>query len=163
MNGIQLAPMQQTLQAIQEDPTLKLKKWSVHAAWQTGVKNQVTIREFPPVIMDEPLPLGGTDEGPNPVEMLIGAAASCYAITFELLATQQGITHHEVTAEVEANLNAAVFLGLEEGDGGITDTVITLKAVTSADKAQVEEIANAALGKSPVLASLKNNCRVVLA
>ncbi len=145
---------------IKEDPSLKMKNWQARIDWKSGVENTLKIRNFDPIKIDEPEQLGGTDKGPNPVELLIGTAASCFSITFQVLASQQGITLEEVSVGIEADLNAAVFLGLEEGNGGILDPVITLKAKTTANKKQVEEIAQAALQKSPVLLSMKAEIRL---
>ncbi|WP_217587177.1 OsmC family protein [Lentibacillus saliphilus] len=155
MNGIQFEAVEQTVKAISEDPSLKMRDWHAKINWETGVKNTLQIRDFAPMVVDEPAPLGGTDEGANPVEMLIGAAGSCFAITFEVLSSQQGIELESVEVNVEAGLNAAVFLGLEEGDGGVLNPTINLTAKTSATKEQVEEIAKVALQKSPVLNSMK--------
>lgn len=160
MNGINFAAVEQTMKMIKEDPSLKMRDWHANIQWKSGVENTLKIRDFDQITIDEPEVLGGTDKGPNPVELLIGAAASCFSITFQVLASQQGITLEEVSADIAADLNAAVFLGLEEGDGGIIDPVVTLKAKTSANKEQVEEIAQIALQKSPVLLSMKAKIRL---
>lgn len=39
---------------------------------------------------DEPLDAGGTNEGPTPVEMFMGALGSCIAITMRLYAERKG-------------------------------------------------------------------------
>ena len=96
------------------------------------------------------------------MECLIGAAGSCFAITFEVFASQNGIKLEKVEVDIEADLNAAVFLGLEEGDGGILNPIIKLKAVTSASEEEVKKIANLALAKSPVLVSLKAKLELVM-
>lgn len=160
MNGMNFATVEKTIQAMKEDHSQKIKSWQAKVTWETGVKNAVQIRDFAPIIMDEPQPLGGSDEGANPVEMLIGTAGSCFAITFEVLASQQGIHLDSVEVIVDADLNAAVFLGLEEGEGGIINPTIHLHAKTSASKKQIEEIANIALQKSPVLASMKSDLQL---
>lgn len=154
MNGINFKALEQTTKMLKEDPSLKMRNWKASIEWKSGVENTMKIRDFDPIKIDEPEILGGTDLGPNPVELLIGTAGSCFSITFQVLASQQGITLEEVNADIEADLNAAVFLGLEEGDGGIIDPVMTLTAKTSADEKKVEEIAQMALEKSPVLLSL---------
>lgn len=163
MNGINFPALEQTTKMIQEDPTLKMRNWQAKIDWKSGVENTLKIRDFDPITIDEPTLLGGTDKGPNPVELLIGTAGSCFSITFQVLASQQGITLEEVSVNIEADLNAAVFLGLEEGDGGILNPVITLKAKTSANEKQVEEIAQIALQKSPVLMSLKASVQLEIA
>lgn len=161
MNGINLKKMEETVQAIQKDPQLKMRNWQARVKWLGGVKNEVKIRDFAPFITDEPETLGGTDEGSNPVENLIAAALSCFIITFEVMATEAGYTLEQVEGEIEADLNAAVFLGLEEGDGGIIDPKIKLTVKSSATKEQIEQVAKKALKKSPVLASMKATVQLV--
>lgn len=155
MNGINLEKAQQTAMALQANPENKMVKWQATVTRENGVKNEIRIRDFAPYYTDEPETLGGTDKAPNPVEYLIGAAASCFSITFQVMASQKEIELQKVEANIEAELNAAVFLGLEEGDGGIQNTIITLNAKTSAPKEVVEAIAREAIKNSPVLASLK--------
>ncbi|PAQ14692.1 osmotically inducible protein OsmC [Bacillaceae bacterium SAOS 7] len=160
MNNISLEVLQQTAMGIQNDPSLGMTKWSAQVNWKDGVQNDLSIRNFPTLTTDEPAPLGGTDKGPNPIEYLIGAAASCFAITFEVMATQKGMTLKQVEVTIEANLNAAVFLGIEEGDGGILNPIIHLNVDTDGTKEQIQEIAEIALTKSPVLASLKKDIQL---
>ncbi|HHY73751.1 MAG TPA: OsmC family protein [Bacillus bacterium] len=162
MNGINFEKMKQTITAIQANPEQKIVKWHASASWENGVKNEICIRDFAPYYTDEPKVLGGTDVAPNPVEYLIGAAVSCFIITFEVLASQKGIKLQNVRADIEADLNAAVFLGIEEGDGGILNPVITLNTKTSATKEVIEEIVNEALLKSPVLVSLQATMQVIV-
>lgn len=154
MNNINFQAVEQTVGAMKEDPKLAMKKWFAHVEWENGVQNRLTIRDFDSIMVDEPQPLGGTDIAPNPVEYLVGAAASCFAITFEVLASQRGFKLEKVDVFMEADLNAAVFLGLEEGKGGILEPKLRLKAKTSASEKEIKEIADIALTKSPVLLSL---------
>lgn len=162
MNQIALDTVKQTALAIQQNPDLKMKDWSAHIEWKNGVQNTVSIRDFDSFLMDEPATLGGTDKAPNPVEYLIGAAGSCFAITFEVMASQQGIQLDRVDVTIEAGLNAAVFLGLEEGDGGILNPVIRLNAKGKASKDELKAIAETALAKSPVLNSLNKDIQLVV-
>ncbi|WP_048600959.1 OsmC family protein [Rubeoparvulum massiliense] len=162
MNNIHLDVMENTAKAIAANPELKMRKWAANVQWKNGVQNEVKIRDFAPFFMDEPDTLGGTNIAANPVEVLIGAAASCFAITFEVMASQKGIKLENVDVQIEADLNAAVFLGLEEGEGGILNPVIRLKAVTSASKEQIEEVARVAITKSPVVLSLNTDINLIV-
>lgn len=162
MNNIALDAMQQVSNTIKEKPELGMKKWTAHINWKDSTENNVFIRDFPPIIIDEPAQLGGTDKGANPVEYLIAATVSCFVITFEVFASQQGIKLEKVDAYIEADLNVAVFLGIGEGNRGILNPVIKLNAVTDAPIDKVREIANLALSVSPVFNSLNTKVELVV-
>lgn len=162
MNNINFKAMEQVAEGIKENPELGMKKWTANLKWKDGTENTVFLRDFTPLIIDEPNQLGGTDKGANPVEHLIAAAVSCFAITFEVFASKAGIKLEEVSVDIEADLNVAVFLGIVEGDLGILNPVIRLRASTSASKEKVKEIANLALSTSPVIKSLNTNVTLII-
>lgn len=162
MNNIALDAVQQVVAEIKGKPELGIKRWTAHINWKDGTENNAFIRDFAPIVIDEPAQLGGTDKGPNPVEYLIASAVSCFAITFEVFTSQQGIKLEKIDAYIEADLNVAVFLGIEEGEGGILNPVIKLNAVTTAPRDKVSEIADLALSVSPVLKSLNTKVQLVL-
>lgn len=154
MNNINFSSVEEAMKAMTEDRSLAMKNWKANISWVDGTQNKVKIRDFNEFIVDEPAPLGGTDLGPNPVEYLIAAAGSCFAITFQVMASQKGIKLNSVETEIEADLNAAVFLGIEEGDGGILDPKIRIKVDSSASDEELKNIMTLALSKSPVIISL---------
>jgi putative redox protein len=53
------------------------------------------------VVADEAEDDGGTDEGPNPQELLAASLASCSAITMEMYATRKGWDIGEVIVDVD--------------------------------------------------------------
>jgi putative redox protein len=59
------------------------------ATRHSGFRHTVTIRQHE-LTADEPVESGGTDEGPSPLELLVGSLASCVAITTEMYATRKG-------------------------------------------------------------------------
>lgn len=50
---------------------------------------------------DEPVPVGGTDSGPNPYELLLGSLAACTCITLALYCRHKKIALESVTASYE--------------------------------------------------------------
>ena|SRR4249919_2583033 len=53
------------------------------------------------IVTDEPLTLGGTDEGPAPHELLPAALASCIATMIALYADRHGLEIGDARVEVE--------------------------------------------------------------
>ncbi len=52
-------------------------------------------------IADEPADLGGTDEGPNPYELLLGALSACTSITLAMFARRKGMTLDSISVRYE--------------------------------------------------------------
>ncbi len=63
-------------------------------------RHTVQVREHQ-MTVDEPVPAGGDDTGPDPQELLAASLASCTAITREMYAARKGwdIGHVEVDVE----------------------------------------------------------------
>lgn len=155
MNNISLDAINQFKEGIEKDITSGALKLNAHLVWEDGTKNKVTIRDFSPIVIDEPELLGGTNKSPNPVEYLLTGAAACFSISFEILASQQGIKLEKVSTDIEADVDFAVFFGIKDGERGITNPTIKLQVVSSASYEKIKDIANLALSASIVLNSLK--------
>ena len=58
---------------IVESPEVAATVWHADVTWKGGFRSESKVRDFDPVVSDEPESLGGTDRGPNPVEQLLAA------------------------------------------------------------------------------------------
>ena len=63
------------------------------------------------VVIDEPTMLGGTDLGPNPVELLLAALGGCLNVLVASWAAQHQVDLQGVTTEVEGRLDVDGFMG----------------------------------------------------
>ena len=59
--------------------------------WKGDFKSEASIREFAPLVSDEPEALGGTDSGPYPLEKILAAYGNCLAVGYAANATIAGI------------------------------------------------------------------------
>lgn len=162
MNNISLDAINQFGEGIEKDINSGVIKLNAHLDWEDGTKNNVVIRDFFPIVTDEPEFLGGTNKAPNPVEYLLSGAATCFSTTFEIFASQQGIKLEKVSTDIEADIDLAVFFGIKDGERGITDLTINLNVVSSAPIETIEEIANRACSASIVLNSLKAKVKLTV-
>jgi uncharacterized OsmC-like protein len=79
-------------------------QFSVESQLIEGLRCNTKVRQFN-VTVDEPPTAGGTDAGPNPVELVLVALASCQEITYRLYAEHLGISLDFISIKLDANLD----------------------------------------------------------
>ena len=91
------------------------KIYTAHAwgEWTGGVRSEITIRHFEPIVMDEPESLGGNDTGPNPMEYLLGALIGCKTVVFALVAKEHGFTYSDLKFDLKGSLDVRGLEGVE--------------------------------------------------
>jgi uncharacterized OsmC-like protein len=111
-----------------------------------GLRSETKIRQFS-VTVDEPPSLGGTDAGPNPVELVLAALATCQEITYRAYATALGIPLEAVAVKLEGTLDLRGFFAVKEGvRAGFSEVrgVVELKSSASAaDLAKLKDVVDA--------------------
>src|SRR5919199_4150559 len=63
---------------------------SVDARWDGGLRCRVSAGRFE-LIVDEPESVGGTDQGPQPTELLLASIASCFTLAMAFAAGKRGV------------------------------------------------------------------------
>ena len=123
---------------------------------KNGLRADIDIRDFK-LTSDEPVALGGNDEGPNPVEIVLGAFASCQEIVIKAYASVLDIAVEEINVEVTGNLDLRGFFNLAEVRPGYEN--ITFKTTITTDEDNIEKLENLkyfAVNKCPVMDILQN-------
>ncbi len=75
---------------------------------------------------DEPVDAGGTDTGPNPYELLLGAVAACTCITLSMYAGRKGIAVDSIS--VQYNHDKVHADDCEECDDDASGFIDTVRA-----------------------------------
>lgn len=65
-----------------------IRKKMVHVSNQSGMKAVIDCGEFGSLVTDEPIPHGGTGEGPSPMQVVLGALCGCESVTFNRTAAE---------------------------------------------------------------------------
>lgn len=91
-----------------------LVKIAATAKWDEGVRSTHTIRDFEGFPMDEPVHLGGTDTGANPLEFIAAALNGCKAVMIPLIANEQGFAFTAIHFDTTGIVDARGLMG-EEG------------------------------------------------
>lgn len=127
-----------------------------HGKSENSTKLVVVARSFE-IIVDEPENLGGTNDGPNPVEYIIAAISGCLNVVGHLVAKEMGFTLRGLEISAEGDLDPAKFMGqTTEGRAGYTVIRVTMKPDTDADQATLEKWLEIVESRCPVSDNLAN-------
>jgi uncharacterized OsmC-like protein len=126
MNGLDLARMAQTVDALKSNPELAQFRFRASNRWIGGGENHSTIMGFygagaedtsrsRPFLFTngEPPVLLGHNEGANPVEFLLHALAGCVTTTTVLHAAARGIAIESLSTELEGDIDLQGLLALD--------------------------------------------------
>jgi len=99
--------------AVAADDDAALATFSATSRQIAGLHSRVNSRDFF-LDVDEPEALGGTDKGPNPVELILAALASCQEITYRLYADRLGIPLDGISVHLEGDIDLRGFTAASE-------------------------------------------------
>ncbi|WP_079911298.1 OsmC family protein [Paenibacillus sp. 32352] len=117
---------------------MAITTFKASAHLQQGVAVKVQSRQFEFTI-DEPKSLGGTDTGPNPVEVVLGALGACQSIVARVYAPKFDINLKDFRVEVEGDLDLDGFFKRSDVRPGYSDIRYTFHIKTDAPKERVEQ------------------------
>ena len=147
---------------LREQPDQAVAIFSADSRQVEGLRSEIKIRQFS-LVVDEPPSLGGTDAGPNPVELVLAALAACQEITYRAYATALGVPLESVSVKLDGSLDLRGFFAVSEavrpGFSAVRGTV-TLKSSASPEAlAKLKEVVDA---HCPVLDILRAPVPVAL-
>jgi uncharacterized OsmC-like protein len=103
----------ETQAALRADPTKAVATFASSSQLKEGLRSEAKLRDHK-VTVDEPASLGGTDKGPNPVELVLAALGSCQEITYRAYATALGIPLDGVRVELAGDLDLRGFFAVDD-------------------------------------------------
>jgi uncharacterized OsmC-like protein len=172
LNDVNLDEIKKVDAAVRQDPALGKCGFYAKSTWQRGTKTQVSIgritgagggAEMAPatrrftITVDEPPFLGGVDNAPNPVEVLLSALAGCVTAGIATNAEMFGVPIDAMDIELEADVDARGMLGHDKSvRNGVTDIRYTVTIQSPASEEQVRKCKETIDRKSPVRDTLAN-------
>lgn len=172
LNGVAVSALNDTIEAIKEEPKIADFRFKLKNRWIDGSLNRSEIKEFygackwddqrkvPFVYENDEAPaLLGQDTAPNPVEYLLHALAGCMTTTMVYHAAAKGIKIDEIESEFEGELDLHGFLKLDSSvRNGFKVIHARFKVKSSASAEQLKELAT----QSPVYDMIANPVPVAL-
>jgi uncharacterized OsmC-like protein len=177
VNGVNVDHLVGTIEAVKGNPALAKCKFRAETEWISGGHSRTTIRSFyaagqedtsraQPFSLegDEPPVLLGENHGPNAVEVVLHALASCLAVGFIYNAAAMGIHVEELSFKLEGDLDLHAFLGLsEQTRPGYENIRLIYRVRSDAPREKVIELCNYVQKTSPVLDIIRNPVPVTVA
>ena len=148
------------IKSIQNNPEQAHVVFRANSKLEHGFLADVNVRNFN-FKSDEPIELGGTNQGPNPVEYVLGAFAACQEIVIKAYATVLGIQLNSVEVDVEGDLDLHGFLNLTEARPGFTSVRYNTKIeTTETDSVKLQQLEELSIKRCPVLDIVRNAVQV---
>lgn len=113
------------------------------------------------IIIDEPKELGGDDQAPNPVELLLSALGACQSIVARTFAKKFEIDLQNFWVELEGDLDTDGFLGKSDIRPGFLTIRYTFHIKTNASEEKVEEFKKYIEAHCPVGDTIANTVNLV--
>jgi uncharacterized OsmC-like protein len=168
-NGVDVATLFATLDAVKENPAIAKFQFRARNAWQGGTHSRSEYGDFfgagqemrhknvTVVESDHPEVLVGADHAPTPVEYLLHAIAACLTSGIANIASARGVTLTKVSSTVEGDIDLLGILGLsDEVRNGYEQIKVTFHVEGDADDATLREIVDQSRRRSAVYDAITN-------
>jgi len=119
----------------------------------------VQIRDFS-ITIDEPERVGGTNKGPNPVEVLLGSLGACLDFTGSLVAKEMGYDLEDFQLDVEGKLDPRGVRGDENVPAGLQEIRVKVTKIEGIPEEEITGFLEAVKKRCPVDNTLKKGVDV---
>lgn len=124
-----------------------------------GFESEVQIRDFS-ITIDEPKRVGGTNKGPNPVEVLLGSLGACLDFTGTLVAKEMGFELVDFQLEIEGKLDPRGVMGDESVPVGLQGIRVKVTKIEGIPDEDLPSFLEAVEKRCPVDNTLEDGVRV---
>jgi uncharacterized OsmC-like protein len=124
VNGLDLAALGATVEAIENDAAKAKVAFNVTTRWTGQTRSESVVDGYDlagehitrshKIVADEPGELLGTDSAPNPQELLMAAFNACITVGYVAGASLKGITLESLEIRTRGELDLRGFLGLTD-------------------------------------------------
>ena len=160
INGLDLAALEETVEAVTKDPGCGAVEFKVRTEWTGQTRSETTVRSYRlggeeversfTIVADEPHELLGANSAPNPQELLMSAVNACMTVGYVAQASVRGITLDSCVIEMHGELDLRGFLGIDESvPPGYRRLHYTVHLSGDGTREQYEEMHRAVMATSP--------------
>jgi len=141
------------LEFFKKKPEAAIYKPKVSSRHVEGLYTETKVREHL-VLSDYGEAAGGTNQAPNPIELLLSAIAACIEAAFYEFAVHEGFTIHSLSVDVEGTLDLRGLFMIDDVAAGFRDVKYVFTIETPDDEKKIRELAEKVISHCPVVDSL---------
>ncbi|MDY6775272.1 MAG: OsmC family protein [Halobacteria archaeon] len=167
VNGLPTQKLESLLEDVNQNPEAASFTFRSETEWTGGFSSVTRISDFDhngetvespefEIVGDEPEALLGEREGPNAVELLLGAVGSCLSVTYAGHAAAKGIEIEDMEFEFEGELDLRGFLGIGDVRPGYDEISCRLSIETEASEEEIESLHEEVKQTSPLYDNVTN-------
>lgn len=160
VNDINVSAFHEVVEDVTADPAKGLVEFSVKTRWQGQTRSRTVIDSYTiggekvmrhfEIDADEPEELLGTNQEPNPQELLMAAVNACMTVGYVANAAVRGITLDTLSIETKGELDLQGFLGISDKVKPGYDTITQVVRIGgNGTPEQFQEIHEAVMKTSP--------------
>jgi uncharacterized OsmC-like protein len=147
--------LSKTAQGIQANPVMSRVVFEAQTALVEDVRCTGKVRNFAPIVVDEPPELGGGDKGVNPAELVLVALGACQEIMYSALASMMGIKLDEVKVDLKGTLDLKGLFGMDPNiPPGYQKITYETTLKSPAPKEELDKLVEAVERHCPILDTL---------
>lgn len=141
-----------TMAGIQSSPNSSNVVFRADTEWMEDVRCMATVRDFDPIIVDEPPELGGQDTSANPVELVLVALGTCQEIMYAAYASVMDIQLDSVKVSARGYLDLKGLFGLDPAvPAGYKRITFETQIESPADEDKLRALIETVESRCPVL------------
>ena len=160
VNGFDLNVIEQAGAALAANPAMAQSTFRARTEWQGQLRSRTEIDSYElagqriprkhRIMSDEPVELLGSNEAPNPQELLLAALNACMMVGFVATASQAGLRIDSLAIESECSLDLRGAFGLDPNvKPGAEKIVYTIRVKGSGTQEQFDAVHREMTTKSP--------------
>ena len=159
-NGVDMESVNAVVETMQKDPEGGRRTLSGITTWNSGAHSTTVVRNFT-VPADEPNAIGGSNQAPCPMELVLTGLSACIAIGIAYSAAEDEVEVNSIEIEVEGDLDLrGLFEVSSDVRPGFEEIRVTVRMDADAPQEKLEELVNHGYRRSPVADSLEGKVPV---
>ncbi|MFZ0721897.1 MAG: OsmC family protein [Xanthobacteraceae bacterium] len=127
----------------------QMKTVKAEGQWKGQFRTDLDVRDFH-FVTAEPEKIGGNNEGPTPMEYVLGALNGCLGVVVELVAKEQGIPLADLKVSSSGLVDQRGLFGTADVSPQFQSVDVVVTLATSAPSAKLATLQQQVLKRCPV-------------